>query len=96
MIVRHPESGLAALYISPLATHEIVGLPHDEAAALLGELFERALRPGYIYSHEWSAGDLVIWDTITTLHSREAFAPSGCRLMKQMSTQCDQPLEAAG
>ena len=95
MIVRHPESGLAALYVSPLATHRIVGLADEDAAALLRELFAQAIRPEHIYSHDWLPGDFVIWDAIATLHGREAFAPTGRRLMKQMSTQCPRALEAA-
>jgi taurine dioxygenase len=95
LVVRHPDSGLAALYASPLATHEIVGMPDAEAATLLGELFDRAIRAERIYSHEWSLGDFVVWDTIATLHRREAFAAAGRRLMKQMSTQCACRLEAA-
>jgi taurine dioxygenase len=95
VVVRHPESGLATLYVSPLATHRIVGLPDDEADTLLRELFDRALRPEHTYSHEWSAGDLVIWDTIATLHSRQAFPDAGRRLMRQMSTQCAAQLEPA-
>ena len=95
LIVRHPESGRAALYVSPLATHQVVGLSEADAAAILGELFERAFRPEHIYAHEWSPGDLVVWDTIATLHGREGFAPTGRRLMKQMSTRCERPLEAA-
>lgn len=95
LVVRHPDSGLAVLYASPLATHAIVGLADADARELLGELFERAIRPERIYSHRWSPGDLVVWDTIATLHHREAFDPAGLRLMKQMSTQCARPLEAA-
>jgi taurine dioxygenase len=95
IIARHPDSELAALYVSPLATHEIVGLPPDEAQALLAELFERALRPEHVYSHDWSLGDFVLWDTIATLHGREAFEGAGRRLMNQMSSQCERPLEAA-
>ena len=95
LVVRHPESGLEALYVSPLATHEIVGLSPAESKLLLEELFERAIRPEFMYSHSWSPGDLVVWDTITTLHHREAFDTSSRRLMKQMSTQCARELEAA-
>jgi len=95
VVVRHPESGLEALYVSPLATHEIVGLSPAESATLLGELFERAIRPERIYSHVWSPGDFVVWDSIATLHHREAFDPGVRRFMKQMSTCCERPLEAA-
>lgn len=95
MVARHPESGMAALYISPLATHDIVGFRREDAAELLAELFELSIQPERIYRHEWSSGDLVVWDTISTLHCRAAFDPSGRRLMKQMSTQCARALEAA-
>ena len=45
VVARHPDSGLEALYISPLATHAIVGLPDEDARALLAELFALAIRP---------------------------------------------------
>jgi taurine dioxygenase len=95
IVVRHPESELAALYVSPLATHQIEGLSKEGGSALLQELFARALRAEYIYSHAWSPGDFIVWDSIATLHRREAFDPAGRRLMKQMSTQCSGPLQAA-
>ena len=94
LVVRHPDSGLAALYASPLATHEIAGLSRSASQDLFAELFERAVQPEYIYAHSWSVGDLVVWDTITTLHHREAFDPRSRRLMKQMSTQSAGPLVA--
>jgi taurine dioxygenase len=95
LVVRHPGSGLEALYVSPLATHEIVGLSAADSKALLDELFERAIRPEFIYSHAWSSGDFVVWDSIATLHHREAFDARDRRLMKQMSTRCESELEAA-
>lgn len=96
IVVRHPESGVEALYVSPLATHAIVGLPTEESSALFDELFERAIRPEHTYAHSWSPGDLVVWDTVSTLHRRDAFDPASRRLMKQMSTACEAPLEAGG
>ncbi|MEZ4331795.1 MAG: TauD/TfdA family dioxygenase [Myxococcota bacterium] len=92
VVVRHPESGVEALYVSPLATHSIVGMPAPEAHALLDELFERAIRPDHMYAHAWSPGDLVVWDTVATLHRRDGFDPAARRLMKQMSTACAEPL----
>lgn len=95
LVVRHPDSCLAALYVSPLATHDIIGKSRQQSKQILEPLFERAFRPEYIYSHTWSQGDLVVWDTISTLHRRDAFSASSRRSMKQMSTQCRQPLLAA-
>jgi taurine dioxygenase/pentalenolactone F synthase len=95
VVVRHPDSGIAVLYVSPLATHEIVGLDPGDSEALLGELLARALRPEHIYTHSWARGDLVVFDTISTLHRRDAFDPSARRYMKQLSTQCEDRLPPA-
>ncbi len=95
LVAQHPESGLAALYISPLATHDVVGKNRQQSRQILEPLFKQAFCPEFIYSHSWSEGDLVVWDTISTLHRRDAFSPSSRRSMKQMSTQCRQPLLAA-
>ena len=95
VVVRHPVSGLEVLYVSPLATAEIEGFSPAESKALLDDLFGHAIRPEFITSHHWSPGDFVMWDGIATLHHREAFDPAGRRFMKQMSTQCERPLEAA-
>lgn len=94
LVVQHPDSGLASLYISPLATHDIVGKSREQSRLILQPLFEQAFRPEFIYSHSWSKGDLVVWDTISTLHRRDAFLASSRRNMKQMSTACRQPLLA--
>ena len=95
MAVRHPESGVAALYVSPLATHAVEGLEPGESRDLLAELFLRALCPERIYTHTWQPGDLVVFDTIATLHRRDAFDPAARRFMKQLSTHCREPLAPA-
>ena len=30
----------------------------------------------YIYTHQWQAGDLVLWDNRCTMHRRDAFDPT--------------------
>jgi alpha-ketoglutarate-dependent taurine dioxygenase len=95
LVARHPDSGTPVLYASPLATHEVVGMDARESAELLAELFERALRPEHITTHAWSRGDLVVFDTISTLHRRDAFDPGGRRYMKQLSTRCADRLDPA-
>jgi alpha-ketoglutarate-dependent 2,4-dichlorophenoxyacetate dioxygenase len=71
--VRHPlvrvipESGRSALYIGQHTTH-IVGWPREEGEKFLAELNRFATQPQFIYTHQWRAGDLVIWDNRCTLH----------------------------
>ncbi|MDA0369769.1 MAG: TauD/TfdA family dioxygenase [Proteobacteria bacterium] len=83
-IVRtHPVTGRKALYICPGMTIAIVGLPEDESRALLDELFAWTVRPEFVYTHKWRAGDGVMWDNASTMHRREPFDVNEQRLMKR-------------
>ena len=93
--VRHPDTGRVALFVSPIETTELVGVPDEESRGLFARIFEHVLRPENVYRHRWSPGDLLVFDTIGTMHHRDAFAASDRRYMKQLSTQCERrPLPA--
>jgi alpha-ketoglutarate-dependent 2,4-dichlorophenoxyacetate dioxygenase len=62
-----PETGRKTLYLSSHADH-IVGMPVPNGRLLLSELTEHATRPENVFTHVWSAGDLVIWDNRCTMH----------------------------
>jgi len=62
-----PETGRKTLYLSAHADH-IVGMPIPGGRLLLSELTEHATQPGNVFTHTWSAGDLVIWDNRCTMH----------------------------
>ena len=47
----------------------IVGMPDDEARALLDELAAHATQPKYQLSLTYGVGDVVIWDNASLLHS---------------------------
>jgi len=68
----HEPSGRKALYIASHATH-IVGWPDDEGRALLADLMAFATRPEFVYSHDWTVGEVVIWDNLCTLHRATEF-----------------------
>ncbi len=88
VVMRHPKTGRELLYVSKGATRGILGMPRDESSALLKELHLHSTQPDAIYSHEWEVGDLVVFDTLGALHRRDAFDPSGRRVMRQLSTSC--------
>ena len=67
-----PESGRKALLIGNHATH-IIGWPLQEGQRFLDELNAFATQPQFIYTHNWRAGDLVIWDNRCTLHRATAY-----------------------
>jgi alpha-ketoglutarate-dependent taurine dioxygenase len=67
LVRTHPESGAKTLYIGNHASH-ILGMPEAEGDALLQELLDHATQPGFVYTHHWQAGDLVMWDNRCLLH----------------------------
>jgi taurine dioxygenase len=68
-IVRlHPENGRKGLYLNPVRMESIVGMPDDEAQALIKELMAHATQKKYEYRHRWRYGDMVIWDNRSVMH----------------------------
>ena len=47
--------------------------PDGEGARLLDELMTHMTRPEFVYAHEWTAGDLVVWDNRCTVHAATWF-----------------------
>jgi taurine dioxygenase len=43
--------------------------PDGEGAALLDELMAHYTRPEFVYAHEWTVGDLVVWDNRCLVHA---------------------------
>lgn len=64
----HPETGRKALFVSEHFTTRIVGLPADEGAGLLAELFAHSVRPEHLYRHRWQPHDMVFWDNRSLMH----------------------------
>ena len=77
----HPVTGRRALYMceygqmdwldGPIADMEPG--PHGAGGALLTELMTHMTQPRFVYAHEWTAGDLVIWDNRCTVHAATWF-----------------------
>ncbi len=73
LVRRHAESGRLSLYLSA-HIGAIEGWSRPEAMALIRHLIEFATQREFVYSHEWTVGDLVIWDNRTTMHRGTRFA----------------------
>lgn len=69
-IVRtHPPSGDKALYLNPIRTEAIEGMPEDAAQQLLDELLTHSTQPQFQYAHKWRLHDVLIWDNRCALHA---------------------------
>jgi alpha-ketoglutarate-dependent 2,4-dichlorophenoxyacetate dioxygenase len=72
LVRRHPGSQRLSLFLSA-HIGQIIGWPQPEALALIRELTEHATQRERVYTHEWRAGDLLVWDNRTTLHRATRF-----------------------
>ncbi len=86
LLVRaNPRHGRKGYFVGSHAC-EIVGMPTDEARALLRELLERATRPEVVYTHRWRPGDLVMWDNRCVLHRGRPWDESAYRRVMHRTT----------
>ncbi len=77
VVREHPVTGKPALYLCEWGQMDwvdgpFVGMqpgPHGDGAALLDELMAHYTRPEFVYVHEWTEGDLVIWDNRCLVHA---------------------------
>jgi len=94
-IVRtHPVTGRKALYAVSGSAFGIVGMPEDEARALLDELALHATQAKYVYRLKYGIGDVVVWDNASLLHSATLTDPDDPRTLwritiKEPSTKLD-------
>jgi alpha-ketoglutarate-dependent 2,4-dichlorophenoxyacetate dioxygenase len=82
LVRTHPVTGRKSLY---LASHigTIIGWPVPEARAFIRDLTEHATQPQFVYVHEWTRYDLVMWDNRQTMHRVRRFDESEVRDMRR-------------
>ena len=81
----HPGTGRVALYVSSFSSG-FVGIDDSEKSfALVQAAMDHAVVPERIYTHRWRQGDVVIFDTVGTVHRREMPHTSGPRTLRQLS-----------
>lgn len=77
----HPVTGRKALYMCERGQMDwlegpIAGMqpgPHGDGGALLFELMAHMTQPRFVYVHEWTKGDLVVWDNRCLVHAATWF-----------------------
>ena len=83
VVIRHPDTGRPALYVSPLITARIEGMEPDDSDALLEELFRFAEDDSLIFEHAWRVGDLVMMDNRCITHARKDFPANEPRTLRR-------------
>jgi alpha-ketoglutarate-dependent taurine dioxygenase len=92
-LVWHHRSGRMSLVLGMSVDH-VVGLPEGESRALLRKLSEHATRPEIVYRHEWTVGDLLMWDNCGVMHRVIPYDPDSGRLMHRTTLYGVERIEA--
>lgn len=74
------ESGRKSLVIGCHAAH-VAGMDRAESAALLQELLDWTTQDKFVYRHQWSVGDLLIWNNTGVLHRVTPYPLDSGRMM---------------
>jgi len=91
LFLTHPITGRPVLYCNPGYAIRINELEEAESDRVLEMLFAHQLQPKYQYTHQWTEGDVLVWDHIGTLHNAIAdYRPDEHRLMKRCQVMADR------
>jgi taurine dioxygenase len=68
LVRTHPERGTKAIWFHKSKTENIIGMDAEETQRFLDELLEIAIRPEFVYVHEYKLGDMLIVDNRSAMH----------------------------
>ncbi len=88
----HPATGRPALFLARDVVSHIVGMPQDEGRALIDELETFVTQPQFVYSHQWQAGDVLVWDNRCTLHRATPYDPTYRRTLYRTQVKGEAPV----
>jgi alpha-ketoglutarate-dependent taurine dioxygenase len=91
-LVWHHKSGRTSLVIGNTA-HEISGKNHFDSVRILNWLRNWATQEQFTYSHEWTIGDLVIWDNTGTMHRAEWYDATSDRMMVRTKLEGEEGIQ---
>jgi alpha-ketoglutarate-dependent 2,4-dichlorophenoxyacetate dioxygenase len=92
LVRTNPVNGRRSLFLGAHASH-IEGLPIDEGRALLTTLLDHVTQPQFCYRHEWTEGDLVIWDNRCVLHCATPYDTTRYKRLMQRTTISGDPAD---
>lgn len=84
-------SGRKSLVLG-LTAGRIDGMDETTGRAILDEMQAWATSPQFVYRHEWTVGDLLIWDNTGVMHRVEPY-PADCgRLLSRSTLVGEEPI----
>jgi taurine dioxygenase len=91
LVRRHRHTGKPALYAVSGSSYGIEGMDDRQAVALLDELKAHSTAARYCYTPSYEAGDVVIWDNASLLHSAPLIDPTRPRTLWRVTIKDPGP-----
>lgn len=76
-----PKTGRKALFLGRRPNSYVLGMEVADSEALLDALWAHATQPRFAMCHEWTVGDVLMWNNLSVLHRRDPFDPKTRRVM---------------
>ena len=95
--VEHPlvwthADGRKSPVLGPTMDH-IIGLSKEDSEALREELEAWCIQPQFVYKHEWSVGDLLIWFNSATMHHAVEYTGPELRLLHRITITGEEEIQ---
>ena len=90
-LVWHHKSGRKSLVLGSTADY-IEGMGYAEGRMILAKLRDWATQPEFVCSHEWSVGDLLIWDNSGTMHRVDEYPIEDGRMLHRTTIEAKEEL----
>jgi taurine dioxygenase len=99
LVREHPVTGQRALYMCEYGQMDwvegpIAGMqpgPHGDGGRLLEALVTHTTQPQFVYVHEWTAGDLIVWDNRCLIHAATWFDADNIKRLMWRTTVSGNP-----
>jgi alpha-ketoglutarate-dependent taurine dioxygenase len=85
------QSGRKSLVLGATASH-VEGMSLEEGRALLCKVLEWSTQRQFVYQHQWSLGDLLIWDNTGVMHRVIPYSLESGRMMHRTTLVGEEAL----
>ncbi len=96
LLRRHAITAETSLYLStPKRCSELSGVDAATSQRIIAALYWHSIRYSLLYTHQWQAGDVLIWDNRVTLHRADHDNVVQDRVLHRGMVSGEAPLFAA-
>lgn len=89
LVLRHPHTGVPALYLNVGLTAGVLGYDSDHSRALMAAVDRHYSRPGASYRHHWLPGDVVVADNLRVAHKATPLTADTRRILNRTTVRAD-------